>query len=163
MKRVLAGLMTAMILVVVIWLNRGRTPPSTLTGTATPEDCIANMFDAAAQGDVAAYLNCFSGDERERIERELRSQSPDRFGDSLIEGVRRLKGRAIYASSPPEPTSLSAVYTIERVYESRTDRQEVQMVRERGGWKITQVRAAQPIQPAVPYGTPVFELPDSPE
>ncbi len=116
------------------------------------------MFNAAAEGDVATYVDCFSGPERERLERELADKRRDAFARSLIEAVASLRGRAVFAAGPVDADR--ARYTVDRVYERRTERQTYDMVRQSQTWRIERVRTAQPFQPETAYGTPVFqELP----
>lgn len=157
MKRLVAGGATAAILAAVVWLGLG--PGSMRKDTSaprTPEECIGRMFDAAARGDIPAYLSCFTAQELERLERELVTQTPERFADSLRDAVANLKGRAVYAAASVSQDENVAIYTVERIYPERTDKQEVRLIFAKGGWGIAEVRAKASIQPAVPYGTPVF-------
>ena len=157
MRRFLAALITAAIFGAVLWFGRGDVPPSPATGSGadTPDRCIQRMFEAAAVGDVATYVDCFSGRERERLERELADGRREALARSLTDAVATLRGRAVFADGPIGDDR--ARYTVDRVYESRTERQTYEMVRESGTWRIESVRTAQPFQPDTPYGTPVFE------
>ena len=69
MKRWIAALLTLLPLAaVLLWGRRGRPPqPPAVATDSSPEACIERMFDAAGRGDVAAYLDCFTGAERERL------------------------------------------------------------------------------------------------
>lgn len=167
MKRIVAGLLTLLLLGAVLWFGRGAsTPPDQTPATAasdTPEACIERMFAAAQQGEVPAYLNCFAGPERDRLERELAGQPPQAFARSLQDAVAGLKGRAVFRNEAPDTAADSASYTIDRVYESRTERQRYQLTRQSGIWRIQSVATANPFQPAKAYGTPVYEAPPGQE
>lgn len=161
MKRTVAGLLTLLILGAILWFGRGAsTPPDEAPTTAasdTPEACIERMFAAAQRGDVTAYLDCFMGSERDRLERELAGQPPEVFARWLQEAVASLKGRAVFRNEAPGTAADSASYTIDRVYESRTERQRYQLTRQSGVWRIQSVSTANPFQPDKAYGSPVYE------
>lgn len=160
MKRLIAVLITCLLLGFALWWARSA---SQNTGTPTgesPEQCIQRMFAAAEQGDVDAYLACFTGPERTRLEGELADQSRRDFADALQNAVATLKGRAVFAPDPQQPLGDTAEIDVERVYATRTERQTYRLVRQRGRWQIYQVQTAEAYQPAKPYGTPVFEMPD---
>ncbi len=119
------------------------------------------MFDAAKDGDVPTYLDCFTGSERERLERELADQPREAFARSLVEAVESLKGRAVFEGKTDGDSGSNRVFTVDRVYLNRTERQTYHLVRESSAWRIHTVETAAAFQPDKPYGTPVYEpLPD---
>ncbi len=157
MRRLLAALITAVVFGAVLWFGRGDVPPSPASdsGADTPEQCIQRMFEAAAAGDVTTYIDCFSGRERERLERGLADGRREALARSLIDAVATLRGRAVFADGPVGDDR--ARYTVDRVYQSRTERQTYELVCESGTWRIESVRTTQAFQPDTAYGTPVFE------
>jgi hypothetical protein len=160
LKRTLAAIITILVLGLALWFGRGRpaaSPSPATSGAATPEACIERMFDAAKQGDVAAYLNCFTGPERQRLQRDLAGQPQEAFRQSLVDAVATLKGRAVFASSPVGDPSQPVIYTVDRVYDNRTERQTYELVCEAGTWRIRDMQAANAFQPDKAYGTPVYE------
>ncbi len=157
MKRIVAAALTALLIGIVLWLGRNRSDSPGNGGAATPDECIEQMFLAAEQGDVDAYLACFTGAERERLEQQLIGEPRDAFGRSLSEAVAALKGRAVFQDAPQNDDAAEANFTVDRIYESRTERQRYHLVRRRTSWFIDTVRNATAFQPAKPYGTPVFE------
>jgi hypothetical protein len=161
MKRGLAGLITIGLLAGVLLWSVPRGEPPVRAEDDTPEACVQRMFVAAEAGDVATYLDCFTGAERRRLERELADQSRDAFARALQQAVQQLKGRAVFAPSEADVDADTLRLTVERVYVNRTERQTYQMVRRADGWRIASVQTAQAYQPLKPYGTPVFELPQS--
>jgi hypothetical protein len=156
---VLAGLITAAILGAVLMIARNDPqPPSGGDDAAdTPQACIDRMFQSATDGDVDGYLNCFTGEERERLQRELSGQSREAFGHALAAAVAELKGRAVYAAGDPSADGAETSMIVERIYASRMERQTYELTREKDGYRISAVQAASSHQPDKPYGTPVFE------
>jgi hypothetical protein len=139
-----------------LWFGR-RTQTAFEAPGAGPADCIEQMFAAAERGDVEAYLDCFTGAERERLERELALQPRDDYSRSLMQSIRDLKGRAVFeASASDQP--FEATIIVERIYAHRIERQIYRLARESGTWRIAAVQAAAPLQPEKAYGQPVFEL-----
>lgn len=164
MKRWIAGLITAAVIatVLVIALQRGPSPGST-PAAENPEACIDRMFEAAKQGDVETYLDCFTGSERERLERELADQPKDAFARSLAEAVGSLKGRAVFKGNPVGDSADKWILPVDRVYVNRMERQTYHLVRESNVWRIHTVETATSFQPDKPYGTPVYEPPPDEE
>jgi hypothetical protein len=161
-KRAAAALATAGLLAAAIWFGRRAPPAADGSLGAAPAECIERMFAAAERGDVEAYLDCFTGEERRRLERELASQSRDAYARSLADSIRELKGRAVFDAAPGADPSRATI-TVERVYVHRIDRQQYQLVNDSGIWRIASVQAAAPLQPEKAYGQPVFEIPISEE
>jgi len=115
------------------------------------------MFEPAKQGDVETYLDCFTGSERERLERELSDQPKEAFARSLVEAVESLKGRAVFKGEADGDSESNWVLPVERVYANRVERQTYRLVRESNEWRIHTVETAISFQPDKPYGTPVYE------
>ena len=159
MKRTIAALTTlGLILAAIVWGRRQSTTTEAIVAVATPEHCIERMFDVAERGDVVAYLDCFTGPERLRLDRELSGQSLDAFASSLVQVVSELKGRAVYEASKGTGDDDQALLIVERVYASRTEKQLYALVHEPDAWRIHSVQNAEPHQPDKAYGTPVFEM-----
>ena len=164
MKRWIAGIVTAALVLTVLVIARRRGPlPTSPSSAEKPEACIERMFDAAGEGDVQTYLDCFTGSERERLERELADQPRDAFARSLVEAVDSLKGRAIFEAKTDGESESNRVFTVERIYLNRYERQKYHLVRESTAWRIRTVEAAAAFQPDKPYGTPVYEPPPDEE
>lgn len=158
MKRWIAGLGTAALIAVVLANALRRGPPSAkISAAESPGACIRRMFDAAKQGDVETYLDCFTGSERERLERELADQPKDAYARSLVEAVESLKGRADFEGSADGDSKSS--WIVDRVYTNRIERQTYHLVRESNVWRIHTVETATSFQPDKPYGTPVYVPP----
>jgi hypothetical protein len=156
-KRAAAALVTLALLAAAVWFGRGAAPVAKGSPGSTPADCIERMFAAAERGDVEAYLDCFTGSERERLARELAAQPRDDYARSLTQSIGDLKGRAIFDASAGGDAA-EATLTVERVYVHRIERQKYRLVNESGAWRIAAVEAAAPLQPEKAYGQPVYDL-----
>lgn len=161
MKRAIAVLATGVLLAGAIYMGRDRGVPrgdTSATAADSPAECLERLFAAAEQGDVPGWLDCFTGQERERSAKEVASQPTGEFAAALQEAVRTLKGRAINDVSGSGPNGDAAVLSVERIYAHHTERQRYHFRREPDGWRIESLGPVEKHQPPVAYGTPVFEL-----
>jgi hypothetical protein len=156
-KHWIAAAITGLLLIVVLWVGRQSSKPQA-TAAETPEQCLSQMFTAAEQGNVAAYLDCFTGEQRAQVEREMASQSPDESSKALAQAQTLLKGRAVHNSGQQDPQANFAEVTVERIYAHHHEMQKYQLRRESGVWKISFLAPAEKLQPAVPYGTLVAPI-----
>jgi len=160
-KHALAGIVTLALIAGVLLVGRESRNASIATA-ASPEECVEQMLAAADRGDIEGYLDCFTGREREEIERDVAQQSREGFARSLADAQRSMKGRSVQlamaeadaATGPPPDT---AEVTVERIYANHNQRQTYFLRRTFSGWKIEGLRGATNFQPPVPYGTPVWE------
>ena len=157
MKRGATLAATLALLGAAVYFGRDRSQPAAALA-ASPAECIERMFAAAERGDVEAYLKCFTGAELRRLSTERDAQPSERFAAALVESVRPLKGRAINGPSNA-PDGDRAKLEIERIYEHHGERQTYAFRREADGWRIDSIGAIERFQQAIPYGTPVFDLP----
>jgi hypothetical protein len=155
MKRAAAAILTLGLVLAALWYGRMATAPA--APAATPGECIDRMFAAGEGGDVDAYLACFTGNQRSQLERELAAQPREQFARGLVAAIEPLKGRAIVQETASAAT---AEITVERVYAHRNDLQVYELQHQDGRWRIAAVRAVRALQPPVPYGQPVFEMPE---
>ncbi|HWC88190.1 MAG TPA: hypothetical protein VG433_00985 [Pirellulales bacterium] len=155
MKRAVAAILTLALVLAALWF--GRPAPEPDSSAATPGECIDRMFAAGERGDVDAYLACFTGEQRMQLEREVAAQPRENFASGLVAAIEPLKGRAIVHEAA---SALTAEITVERVYAHRNDLQLYNLQCQDGRWQIAAVRPVQALQPPVPYGTPVFEMPE---
>jgi hypothetical protein len=152
-KRWIALLLTGLVVLAVLW---NRRPDDALTSSAaSPVECVERMFQSAAAGRVADYLDCFAAIHRERLEQEFARKSPAEASQALRQSVADLKGWALL-DPPGADAGPRCELTVEWVFASRVDRQRLVLGEEREGWKIVQVENVRPGQAAIPYGTPVF-------
>lgn len=118
-----------------------------------PQDTIYRMLDAAGRGDASAYIACYSGAMRRRLEQSHDEMTAGGFARYLTENNRQIKGIAI-----AEPQTLSGgevEVRVEFVYQDRNEAQRFLLAESAGEWTITRVSAAERVETPVPYGTPV--------
>ena len=161
MKRKVAFLVTLVALLAIVKFGQHR-PATNLPNDEQPMACVDRMFTAASRGDVAAYVDCFSGLELQAIQRSLGQESKVAASDSLRKTMSDLRGWAVVDPPPDTPNSFQCSVVVERIYSGRIDRLRLDMLRIMGFWKICRVEPTQSSQPPVAYGTPIMgtELPD---
>jgi len=125
----------------------------TTTAAATPQDTIYRMLDAARDGDVRAYLNCYTS----QMESSLRQIVKEKGEPSLADYIRAfnasVKGVAI---QEPRPAGDNEVRVrVEFVYGDRNEAQIYDLQRSAGQWRIATQENTQGVKTIVPYGTPV--------
>jgi hypothetical protein len=162
LKRLLAAIATLGLLGAVLWFSRAPTP-SQPAAANTPERCLDRMFRAAEQGDIDGYLDCFTGEERPRLERNLASQTREAFSRSLVQAVQELKARAVIGGAEDANESGQAELSVERVYAHRNELQTFRLLKQGDTWRISSVQTATPFEPPVPFGTPAFAPPTEAE
>ena len=178
MKRAVAGAAAFLLMALVIWAASGRDSDEQLAGAAPqtgsvherPQQCIDRLFTAAERGDVQSYLDCFTGTEREQLEKEVHRVGSEEFARSLMQATAELKGLAVVDARTNDGNGAAAEgnrqaqMVVERVYQHHHEKQCYHLVRNGQRWQITAVLPTDKLLPAVPYGTPVFaEAPDSPK
>ncbi len=120
---------------------------------AEPRDVIYAMLDAARDGIVDDYLDCYVGQMDRTLRQSLEEMGADRFSKFLRERNRDIKGIAMNA---PKEVGHEAEVRVEYVYADRNEVQEIYLERTGGGWKIARVSDIRRVETPVPYGTPVY-------
>lgn len=121
---------------------------------AEPRETIYAMLDAARDGEVEAYLDCYIGDTARRLAQSRDEMTAEAFGEYLRNRNREIKGIAI---NEAEKASEGKVrIRVEYVYADRNEAQQFYLVRQGGEWKITGMDPAERVETLVPYGTPVY-------
>lgn len=118
-----------------------------------PRDVIYAMLDAARDGVVNDYLDCYSGQMERMLRQSLEEMGSERFSEFLRERNRDIKGIAMNA---PKKAGEEAEVRVEYVYADRNEVQEVYLSRISGDWKIARVSEIRRVETPVPYGTPVY-------
>lgn len=120
---------------------------------AEPRDVIYSMLDAARDGIVDDYLDCYSGQMERTLRQSLDEMGTERFSEFLRERNRDIKGIAMNA---PKESGDEAEVRVEYVYVDRNEVQEIYLERTDGDWKIARVSEIRRVETPVPYGTPVY-------
>jgi len=172
MKRILAGLVTTMIMGLMIWSGLKGSPSPTRPG-AGPEtdgrfqdlgfrnragldgaaDRIEGLFASARDGDAAAYLGAFDGPLRARLEREADERGRDAFAALLRRAGLARKSHAIFAPEPDGNRAGLARITVDSTFADRLERQTFRLERTSGGWLVTEIETAHQHVPRNAPGT----------
>jgi hypothetical protein len=154
MARLLSLVVTVSILGAVVWWTQNK--PKQVESELQPDSVIWEMIEACRRGDVDAYLNCFTGDLRKRLEKVVSEQGKDKFSNYLRETLQPIKNIAL---QPPKSLARGDQPIVaDFVFADRTERQTFWVRRAKEGWKIVGVEATKPVPVLVPYGTPVKGL-----
>jgi hypothetical protein len=159
MKRIIAALLTVALMGVLLWSGRNRPPGPTgsapsQAGNNAPDPAevrLGSLLQSAWDGDVAGYLNCFSGTLRERLEREVNERGRDAFAADLKRAARSRKSHAIFAVEPEGEAA--ARITVETVYPDRNERQTYHLAQQGGVWLVTDVETVRSQVPKARFGT----------
>ncbi len=167
-KQVQARAITVALLVAVagfvFWKQAGGRLPdafgAAVSATASsrqddqPRNAIYRMLDAAREGDVAAYIDCHTGEMSQKLAQSRDEMTAQGFADYLEKRNREIKGIAIL--EPQLASEDQARIDVEYVYADRKEGQRFYLVRMDGVWKIRGVEVAERVETPVPYGTPVY-------
>ncbi len=118
-----------------------------------PQEAIYRMLDAAARGDTGAYIDCYGGAMRRRLEQTRDEMTEGGFARYLIENNKQIKGIAI--ADPDRVSDSEVEMRVEFVYQDRNEAQQFFLEKSSGEWMIARVSAAERVETPVPYGTPV--------
>ncbi|NOX56586.1 MAG: hypothetical protein GXP27_19510 [Planctomycetes bacterium] len=158
-KLIAIGLAVAIVAGVAVLVRRNPPASSPLSDEDQMDDCITQMLQAAQQGDVQRYLDCFAGDLRAKLAARLEKGNPEAAAAELRSGQAELKS---YVTTDWRRVSEDeATLILERVYKDYNERHRVRLRRKRGAWKIVELTPLESFAPEIPYGTPVFELPEA--
>jgi len=127
--------------------------PARAAAGATPQDTVYRMMDAARDGDVRAYLGCYSG----QMESTLRQIAAEKGEAALAAYIRNfnasVKGVAI--QEPQSTTEREVRLRVEFVYRDRNEAQNYYLEQAGTSWKITRQENTEGVKTLVPYGTTV--------
>jgi hypothetical protein len=161
MKRIVAGVLTVALMGILLWSGMNRPVVQTPSGVSggsnngasdPAEVRLASLLQAAWNGDVAGYLDCFSGTLRQRLEREVNERGRDVFAADLKRAARSRKSHAIFAVEP-EGTGAARI-TVETVYPDRNERQTYHLAQESAGWLVNDVETIRSQVPKAKFGMP---------
>ena len=119
----------------------------------SPQDTVYRMMDAARDGDVRAYLGCYTG----QMESTLRQIAAEKGEAALASYIRNfnasVKGVAI--QNPQSTAEREVRLRVEFVYRDRNEAQIYYLEQSGGSWKIARQENAEGVKTLVPYGTAV--------
>lgn len=118
-----------------------------------PRDVIYSMLDAARDGNVDEYLECYTSQLERTLIQSSEEMGRDRFSRFLMDRNRDIKGIAMNA---PVESGEETEVRVEYVYADRNEVQEFYLVQLDDSWKISRVSDIRRVETPVPYGTPVY-------
>src|SRR4029077_19789909 len=95
----------------------GRSGPR----TASPQDSIYSMLDAARTGNIAAYLASYTGPMRASLQEAVHESSDAAFSKYLRNSSAAIKGVAV--GDPQMTGDREASVRVEYVYQERNETQ----------------------------------------
>lgn len=111
------------------------------------------MIAAEQSGDVAAYLSCFAGRQREKLGIRMAPRSAERNSQILQSRGAEMTGHVIAAVEYRDRTSATLI--LERIYRAHIERYQIELKHVGGNWALVDMTPLQRYAPEIPYGTPV--------
>ena len=192
MKRVVAALLTMIVMALMVWTALSQSRSSRNAAHVLIDDdprfhdsrsaeiakmdgttaCIESLLSSARAGDVAKYLSAFTGPLRDRLAREADEIGRDAFAQRLRQASMCRKSHAIFAPEPLGTGLEGAWITAESAYTDRIERQRFRLERSSSGWLVTEIETAREHVPKArlgslatyqePEGPPVAAIADEP-
>lgn len=154
-KRLPAFVTLLLILATVAYLARRQQSSGTSALEHEPEETIWQMIDAARQGNVHAYLDCYSGAFRRNLERTISEVGEPQFSQYLKRLNEEITGIAVFDRQ--RPSAIEALLMVEFVLRGKNETQKHYLRWAGSSWKIDQVDGAERLKTLIPYGTSVSE------
>ncbi len=154
MKKRLPAIITVLLIASALLFLTGRERWSNMkfgeTAPASPEDVIWRMVDAARDGDARAYLDCFGGALRERLEKTANEMGASEFSRYLKKLNGEMTGIAV--SDFEQSDEQTARLRVEFVSRGKSEAQTHRFRLIDGEWKIEAMEDAERINALIPYG-----------
>lgn len=125
----------------------------TAVPSATPQESIYRMLDAARAGDTAAYLRQYAGTMEAHLRQAIVERSEADFKKYLQSSNAEIKGVAV--AEPKMLSEREAEVQVEYIYQDRNEVQRMVLEKQGEDWKITRVDGAERVKTLIPYGSPV--------
>ena len=113
------------------------------------------MFEAAREGEVRKYLDCFDGALAESLQRAAAERGEAGFARYLRESNAPVKGIAV--EEPQVAAGGEVKVRVELVYAGRNEAQFYYLTKTGDRWRISRLNAAEPVETLVPYGAPAVD------
>lgn len=156
MKQRLPAIITVLLIISAIaYFAKRNQPASTNDAPVTPEDVIWRMSDAAREGSVNAYLDCFDGALKNNLQRTVAEMGEAQFSQYL----KRLNGEmtGIAVSDFEQVSENEATLRVEFVFRGKNEAQKHHFKLVNGVWRIDKLDGAEQIKSLTPYGSSVVE------
>jgi hypothetical protein len=160
---ILTGLFIAILLGLIFLRTHGWRLPSGVrdlfshsrTQAANPEDTVYGMLDAARAGDIAVYVDTFSGPLQHQIEQVIREGGKTQFAHYLT--AQSSSFQSVALSVADQPSDVEARLRVEYVYSNRNEVQTFHLKKSAERWKIIGISGTDQIKTLIPYGTAVTD------
>jgi hypothetical protein len=159
MKQRLPALITMLLIAAALVLLTQRERWSELaqgeSPAASPEDVVWQLSDAAREGNVRAYLDCFGGALRQKLEKTASDMGEAQFSQYLKQLNGEVTGIAV--SDLERTDQQTAALRVEFVFRSRSEAQKHHFKLSAGRWKIDGVDGAERVNGLIPDGASVTD------
>jgi hypothetical protein len=155
-RRSLATAAAIALAAAALWWARARQAPPADTAETEPQSVVWRMVDASKARDVPAYLECFAGELRTRLEATVDQLGDEGFAEYLARRVAELKGVALY--DVERQSEGRASVTVEYVFADEKELQRLHLEEVRGRWVIADAEASHREKSLIPYGTPIEQV-----
>jgi hypothetical protein len=129
--------------------NLTRSAPSSVT----PQDTLYRMMDAARDGDVRAYLGCYTAQMESTLRQVVAEKGEPALADYIRNFNKSVKGVAI--QEPQSTAEREVRLRVEFVYRDRNEAQNYFLQQVGSSWKIARQENTEGLKTLVPYGTTV--------
>ncbi len=158
-RRLAAGV-ALIVIVVVAFLAQSESEEDSSREQAVAESAdatIERMLAHARDGDVEAWLACFSGTARTQREARLEITGREQFSGQLQADAESLKS---FAASDWRLSGSEAVLHLEKVFADRSEKWRITLQESGSVWVIVKETRLDEFAPDIPYGTQVSPEPD---
>lgn len=152
--RVLALALTILVFIGIIFLT--RRSQQVRQPNDMPQSVIWSVIDASRNGNVKAYLDCFTGDLERNLRKTAEAMGESQFVDYLKQTNREIKGIAVSELTRISDDELSL--KVEFVHKDKNEVQEHYLKKVGIAWKILDVKGTARVKTLVPYGAEVTPL-----
>lgn len=123
--------------------------------SATPDEIVYSMLDAARTGNTAVYVGTFSGPLQQQIQQVIRESGKTQFAAYLT--GQSLSFQSVALSVTDQPSDLEARLRVEYVYSNRNEVQTYHVRKFGSRWKIVGISGTDLTKTLIPYGTAVTD------
>jgi len=148
-----ASIVTFLLLAGLLIVGVVRRTRTGQNAEATPQDAVYGMLSAARAGDIAGYLDEYTGRMETDLKQAVAEKTEAAFRSYLQSVNAEVKGVAVF--DPKKLSDREAEVRVEYVFQDRNEAQTMYLVKIGERWKIARVDGSERVKTLVPYGTPV--------
>ena len=123
--------------------------------TATPQDAVYGMLDAARAGNTSVYVDTFSGPLQQQVQQVVREGGKAQFASYLTRQSASFQSVAL--SVTDQPSDVEARVRVEYVYVNRNEVQIFHLRKVGSRWRIVGVSSTDLTKTLIPWGTAVTD------